>query len=198
MKRKIVLGVLLVLPCNLAASDAATHVVRALVVCAALMARPVTKLVKRAAGYGPQSVVGVRSQEKAGKKEFKLNVGAVDFKVKAPVVLSDVVKKRSEVATEPGFVEQIMSYVDSFLPYVEIAVADKYSPLIIDREVVEDALEKRFYITFSLGEWSARIACSMQEIAMLATATVGFFGVSQVQSALTSTDTTASTCPFRN
>ena len=197
MKRKIVLGVLLVLPVNLSASDAPTHIVRALVVCAALMVRPVTKLVKRAAGYGPQSVVGVRSQEKAGKKEIKVNVGAVDFKVKAPVAQSDVVKKRSAVEAVPTVVDRLVSSVNAVLPHVEIAVADKYSPLIIDREAVEDVLEKRLYITFSLGEWSVRVACSMQEIAMLATATAGFFGASRLKSATAGAVSSGSTCPLQ-
>ena len=129
-------------------------------VCAALLVRPVIQVARHAAGYGTTSIASAEAKVKDGKHELKVHVGGADVKVEAPVKLFNAKKGSAQ------------ALLDALLPHVQAGIDNKKSPLIVDRSAVATPVEKRVYLAVSVGDFALRLACSVQEVGMMVAAVI--------------------------
>lgn len=188
MTRKILLGALLLASqISVVAVDAAdadkniaqkaygfvkSHVVEssAALILAAIIARPVVLWAKdyltkkECSCYALDSIAGASVEKKDdGRVKFRVHVGSVDGKVVVPTgkVFPLGEKKRSASAL-----------LDSFRPHLEFGIDDKTTPLISDETLVDTPKVKRVYAKFSLGPWSARMACDVADLVIVPAALI--------------------------
>jgi hypothetical protein len=138
---------------------------------AAILARPVYHLVmdklidkKECSCYGLDSVIGGSVEKKEdGRVKVQAHVGSVDAKVSVPTVKAFPLgqKKRSAQAL-----------LDAFKPHLEFGIDDKTTPIISDETLVDTPKVKRIFAKFSLGPWSARVACDVADLVIVPAAMI--------------------------
>ena len=108
-------------------------------------------------GYAITSIAGVHAEKKDidGVYEGKAHVGSADVKVTVPAPEAFPFGKKKR---------NFMALLASFTPHIELGVEDKHSPIIVNRENVDESKVKRVFGRFSWGPWSARLACDVQDL----------------------------------
>lgn len=204
MKRKVMLSALLLIAQASVAEDSSTgseHIgqkalnfvmdniahASAAAVVAAIIARPVYHLImdklvhkNECSCYALDSVVGASIEKKEdGRVKVQAHVGSVDAKVSVPTSKAFPLgeKKRSAQAL-----------LNEFKPHFEIGIDDKKTPLVSDQTAVDASKVKRLFAKFSLGPWSARVACDVTDLLVVPAAMIAMHLIQEIMpSAMIST-----------